>query len=73
MKLLEIVWEKNIGCQLITCNLASCLAREQLMPFLSCDRYKRNTMQRQKAVLCFFVDLENEFYRVPREVVRDGL
>ena len=43
MKVLERVLEKRISWQLITCSLASCLEREPLMPFSSCDKYKRNT------------------------------
>ena len=34
IKVLESV-EKRIRCQLITCRLASCMAREPLMPFSS--------------------------------------
>ena len=37
MKLLERVLEERVRCQLITCSLASCLEREPLMPFSSCD------------------------------------
>ena len=31
------------------CSLASYLAREPLMPFSSCDKYKRNTKQRRRS------------------------
>ena len=47
MKLLERVLEKRNRCQLITCSLASCLEREPLMSFSSCDKYKRSTKQRR--------------------------
>ena len=41
------------------------------MPFLSCDKYKRNKHKAKKKKLYYaFVDLEKEFDRVPREVVR---
>ena len=40
MKVLEIVLERSIRCQL-TCSLVSCLARELLISFSSCDTYKR--------------------------------
>ena len=43
MKVLE-----RVRCQLITCNLASCLEKEPLMPFSSCDKYKRKTKQRRR-------------------------
>ena len=45
MKVLERVLEKRVGCQLITCSLASCLVREPLIPCSSCDddKYKRKT------------------------------
>ena len=36
-------------CKLITCSLASCLESEPLMPFSSCDKYKRNTKQRRRS------------------------
>ena len=39
----------DVRCQLITCSLASCLEREPLMPFSSCDKYKRNTKQRKRS------------------------
>ena len=55
MKVLEKVLEKLVRCQLITCSLASCLAREPLMPFSSCD--KKNTMQKKKKLYYAFVDL----------------
>ena len=48
MKVHERVLEKIIRCQLITCSLASCLEREPLMPFSSCDKYQRNTKQRRR-------------------------
>ena len=54
MKVLERVLEKMIRCQLITCSLASCLVREPLIPFSSCDKYKRNT--KKKKVYYAFVD-----------------
>ena len=53
MKVLERVLKKRVRCQLITCSLASCLEREPLMPFSSCDKYKRNTKQIEEDVLCF--------------------
>ena len=54
MKVLDRVLVKRVRCQLITCSLASCLEREPLMPFSSCDNYKRNTKERRReAVLCF--------------------
>ena len=56
---LEYGQDVGVRCQLITCSLASCLARESLMPCSSCDKY--------------IVDLEEAFHRVPREVVRWGL
>ena len=71
MKVLEIVFEKKIRCQLITCSLASCLASEPMMPFSSCDKYKRNTKKNKQYYA--FVDLEKEFDRVPRAVVRWAL
>ena len=50
MKVLERVFEKRISCQVsITCSLASCLEREPLVPFSSCDKYKRNTKQRRRS------------------------
>ena len=49
MKVLERVLEKRVRCQLITCRLASRLEREPLMPFSSCDKYKRNTKQRRRS------------------------
>ena len=64
MKVLERVLEKRIRCQLITCSLASCLEREPLMPFSSCDK---------KKLYYAFVDLEKAFDRVSREVVRWAL
>ena len=48
MKVLERVLVKRVRCQLITCSLASGLEREPLMPFSSCDKYKRNTKQRRR-------------------------
>ena len=54
-QLMRECWERgsNVRCQLITCSMASCLEREPLMPFSSCDKYKRNTKQRGRTVLCF--------------------
>ena len=51
MKVLDRVLERgsDVRCQLITCSLASCLEREPLMPFSSCDRYKRNIKQRRRS------------------------
>ena len=51
MKVLERVLKRgsDVRCQLITCSLASCLERELLMPFSSCDKYKRNTKQRKRS------------------------
>ena len=51
MKVFERVLERgsDVRCQLITCSLASCLEREPLMPFSSCDKYKRNTKQRRRS------------------------
>ena len=43
MKVIERVLEKRIRFQLITYRLASCLERESLVPFSSCDKNKRNT------------------------------
>ena len=37
--------ESDVRCQLITCSLASCLARELRIPVSSCDKYKENTKQ----------------------------
>ena len=51
MKVLEIVLEKRIRCQLITCSLASCLAREPLMPFSSFNR--ETPSKEEEAVLWF--------------------
>ena len=48
MKVLERVIEKRVMCQLMTCSLVSCLAREPLMIFLSCGKYKRDTKQRNR-------------------------
>ena len=53
------------GVQLITCSLASCLEREPLMLFLSCDKYKRKH-QAKKKLYYAFVDLEKAFDRVPK-------
>ena len=55
MKVLERVLERgsDVRCQLITCSLASCLEREPMMPFLSCDKYKRNTKQRRRSCTMF--------------------
>ena len=52
IKVLEKVLEKRVMCQLITCSLASCLEREPLMPFSSCDN-TTNTRKtpRKEAVL----------------------
>ena len=55
---------------MITCSLTSCLEREPLLPFSSCDKYKRNT---KKKLYYAFVDLEKASDRVPREVVRWAL
>ena len=43
-------WKKgsDVRCHLITYSLASCLEREPLMPFSSCDKYKRNIKQRRR-------------------------
>ena len=49
MKVLERVLEKRLRCQLITCSLASCLESKSLIPFLSCDKYKRNTKQSRRS------------------------
>ena len=51
MKVLERVLERgsDVRCQLITCSLASGLEREPLMPFSSCDKYKRNTKKRRRS------------------------
>ena len=49
MKVLERVLEKRVRCQLITCSLASCLEREQLISFSSCDKYKINAKQRRRS------------------------
>ena len=51
MKVPERVLERgsDVRCQLITCSLASCLEREQLMPFSSCDKYKGTTKQRRRS------------------------
>ena len=48
MKVIEC-WKRkfDVRRQLIICSLASCLEREPLMPFSSCDKYKRNTKQRR--------------------------
>ena len=71
MNVPERVLEKRIRCQLITWNLASCLAREPLMPFSSCHKYKRNTKQRRSYKLYYaFVNFEKAFDRVPSEVLR---
>ena len=55
MKVLESVGKRgsDVRCQLITCSLASCLEREPLIPFSSCDKYKRNTKQRRKGCTMF--------------------
>ena len=45
---------------------------EPLIPFSSCDKYKRNTKQRRRSCTVFVV-LEKVFDRVPREVVRWAL
>ena len=39
----------DVRCQLITCSLASCMEREPLMTFSSCDKYKRNIKQRRRS------------------------
>ena len=51
MKVLDIVLKKgsDVRCQLITCSLASFLERKPLMPFSSCNKYKRNTKQRRRS------------------------
>ena len=49
MKVLDRVLEMRVRCQLITCSMASCLEREPLMPFSSCDKYKSNTKQRRRS------------------------
>ena len=51
MKVLERVLERilDVKYQLITCNLASCLAREPLMLFSTCGKYKRNTKQGKRS------------------------
>ena len=72
MKVLERVLEKKVRCQLITCSLASCLAREPLKPFSACDKYKRNTKQRRRSCAMFIL-FGKGFDRVTREVVRWGL
>ena len=55
MKVLVKVLEKRIRCQLITYSLASCLAREPLMPFSSCGKYKRNTKQRRSCAMFLWI------------------
>ena len=51
VKVHERVLERgsDVRCQLITCSLASCLEREPLMPFSSCDKDKKNTKQRKRS------------------------
>ena len=50
VKVRERVLVKMIRCQVsIACSLATCMEREPLMPFSSCDKYKRNTKQRRKS------------------------
>ena len=71
MKVIERVLEKKVRCQLIPCSLASWLTTEPLMPFSSCDKYKRNTKQRRKN--CTMLKLEKAFDRVRRVVVRWAL
>ena len=46
--------DSDVRCQLITCSLASCLEREPLMQFSSCDKYKRNTKQRRRSCTMLF-------------------
>ena len=42
MKVLGESWKRgsDVRCQLITCKLSSCLAREALIPLSSCDNYQ---------------------------------
>ena len=54
VKVLERVLEKKIRCQLITCSLTSCLAREPLMLFASYQQYKRDTKQGRRSCTMFF-------------------
>ena len=49
MKVIERVLEMKIMCQLMACSLASCLAREPLMLFSSCDRFRRDTKRRRRS------------------------
>ena len=55
MNVLERVLENRVRCQLITCSLALCLKREPLMPFSSCDKYKRNAKQRRRRRCTMFL------------------
>ena len=53
MKVLERVLEKRIRCQLTIDKMASCLSK--LMPFSSCDKYKRNTKQRRSCTMLLWI------------------
>ena len=46
MKVLERVLEKRIRCQVSIDNMQE---REPLMPFSSCNKYKRNTKKRRRS------------------------
>ena len=55
-----------MSCQLITCSLASCLVREPLMLFLSCDKFKRHQARNKKRHYVF-ADLEKAFDKSPEK------
>ena len=52
-------------CQLTTCSLSSCLAREPLMIFSSCEVQEKHQAKKKKLYYAF-VDMEKAFDIVPR-------
>ena len=48
MKVLERVLEKRVRCQLITCNLTSCLEREPLVCFPSLELKAEDRLEDQE-------------------------
>ena len=69
MKVLERVLEKRIRCQVSIDNMQfgfHAWKGEQLMPFSSCDKYKKNHQAKKKKLYYAFVDLEKAFDRVQR-------
>ena len=70
MKVLERVLQKRIMCQLVTCSLASCLERGPLMPFSSCDKYKRHQAKKNKLYYVFVDLLLYALFNHPRLLIQ---